>query len=134
MRQQQYSTRVCTGKYFTWSRIITTSFAHPHGPGGGEPIDGGKCDDCPGGPSPDCYAVYRGPSTKPDGRDTGLKCDAYNTEEERGFCPEPRCFFELDDDKASQELVIIAVSDSLWNVGWQSPGTSAILTETNPIV
>ena len=37
-------------------------------------------------------------------------------------------------DKASQELVIIAVSDSLWNVGWQSPGTSAVLTETNPIV
>ena len=35
---------------------------------------------------------------------------------------------------ASQELVVVAVSDSLWNIGWQPPATAPVLTETNPIV
>ena len=35
---------------------------------------------------------------------------------------------------AKQELVVVAVSDNIMNVGWQSPSETPVLTQVAPIV
>jgi hypothetical protein len=35
---------------------------------------------------------------------------------------------------AKQEMVVVAVSDSIYNIGWQSPSETPVLTQVAPIV
>jgi len=35
---------------------------------------------------------------------------------------------------ADQELVMVAVSDSIWNVGYQSPSATPVMTQVAPIL
>ena len=35
---------------------------------------------------------------------------------------------------AKQRIVVVAISDSIMNVGWQAPSETAVLTQVAPIV
>ena len=59
----------------------------------------------------------------------------YGTELSVATCPQVRGQLLGDvQPAAKQELVCVAVSDSIWNVGYQSPSATPVMTQVAPIL